>query len=114
MLLHALAGNDILLKFIQILLRETIILYKFSCLQNLSKVIVSTTNKPDIKYFGISETPFKDCCRNQTRDFRHKESVRSTELTKYIWKLKDEGETPSTTRCLLSTVLPKEVFVDYV
>ena len=24
------------------------------------KVIVSATNKPDKKYFGISETPFKD------------------------------------------------------
>ena len=68
------------------------------------RAIVSAIHKPDKKYFGISETPFKDRYNNHTRDFRHKEYVNSTELSKYIWKLKDEGETPSIT----------EVFVDYV
>ena len=56
------------------------------------RAIVSAINKPDKKYFGISETPFKDRYNNHTRDFRHKEYVNSTELSKYIWKLKDEGE----------------------
>ena len=46
---------------------------------------------------GIFETPFKDRYNNLTRDFRHKEYVNSTELSKYMWKLKDEGETPSIT-----------------
>ena len=79
------------------------------------RAIVSAIHKPDKKYFGISETPFKDRYNNQTRDFKHKEYVNSTELSKYIWKLKDEGETPSITWiCLLSIVVREEVFVDYV
>ena len=61
------------------------------------RAIVSAIHKSDKKYFGISETPFKDRYNNHTRDFRHKEYVNSTELSKYIWKLKDEGETPSIT-----------------
>ena len=59
------------------------------------KATVSVTNRPDVKYFGISETAFRDSYRNHTRDFRHKEYINSTELSKYIWKLKDEGGTPS-------------------
>ena len=39
------------------------------------KPVVSATNKPDKKYFGISETPFKDQNRNHMRDFRHREHV---------------------------------------
>ena len=46
--------------------------------------IVSAINKPDKKNFGISETPFKDRYNNHMRDFRHKEYVISTELSKYI------------------------------
>ena len=56
------------------------------------RAIVSAIHKPDKKYFGISETPSKDHYNNHTRDFRHKEYVNKTELSKYIWKLKDEGE----------------------
>ena len=68
------------------------------------RAIVSAINKPDKKYFGISETSFKDRYNNHTRDFRHKEYVNSTELSKYIWKLKDEGETPSITWNIMSVV----------
>ena len=46
--------------------------------------IVSAINKPDKKYFEISKTPFKDRYNNHMRDFRHKEYVISTELSKYI------------------------------
>ena len=68
------------------------------------KAIVSTTNKPDKKYFGMYETPFKDRYRNHTRDFRHKKYVNSTELSKYFWKLKEEGETLSVTWNIMSVV----------
>ena len=70
----------------------------------LYKAIVSVTNKPDKKYFGISETPFRDRYRNHTRDFRHKEYVNNTGLSKYICKLKDEGKAPSITWNILSTL----------
>ena len=68
------------------------------------RAIVSAIHKPDKKYFRISETPFKDCYNNHMRDFRHKGYVNSTELSKYIWKLKDEGETPSITWNTMSVV----------
>ena len=51
---------------------------------------VSTKNKPDKEYFGISEILFEECYGNHARDFRHKGYVSGTELSKYIWKLKDE------------------------
>ena len=51
---------------------------------------------------GISETSFKDRYNNHTRDFRHKEYVNSMELSKYIWKLKDKGKTPSITWNIMS------------
>ena len=54
------------------------------------KAVVSQPSKPDNKYFGISETSFKDRFRNHTRDFCHKKYVNSTELSKCMWKLKDE------------------------
>ena len=54
------------------------------------KALVSANNKSDKKYFGIAETSFIDRFRNHTRDFHHKKYGSSTELSKYIWKLKDE------------------------
>ena len=66
------------------------------------KPVVSATNKPDKKYFGISETPFKDRHRNHTRDFTHTEYVNRAQLFEYIWKLKYEDETPSVTWNIMS------------
>ena len=48
------------------------------------KHLLSAPSKSDKKYFGITETSFKDCFRNHTRDFRHKKYVSSTELSKYM------------------------------
>ena len=53
---------------------------------------VENATKSETKfYFGLIETPFKDRFRNHTRDFNHKTSSKSTELSKYIWALKDIG-----------------------
>ena len=54
------------------------------------KAVVLASSKPDKKNFGIAETSFKVCFRNHTREFRHKKYVNSSELSKYMWKLKDE------------------------
>ena len=56
---------------------------------------VLTIRKPAKKDFRTAKTSFKDCFRNQTRDFRHKNYVNSTEISKYMWKLKDEKITAS-------------------
>ena len=42
-------------------------------------------------YFGVAQTPFKERFRNYNRDFNHEQYIRSTELSKYIWLLKDAG-----------------------
>ena len=48
-------------------------------------------NKDHKFYFGVAQTPFKERFRNQNRDFNHKQYVNCTELSKYIWLLKDAG-----------------------
>ena len=45
-------------------------------------------------YYGVSETPFKERFRNHTKEFKHAKYRNSTELSKYIWKLKDASITP--------------------
>ena len=54
------------------------------------KSVVSAPGKPDKKFFDVAETSFKDPFSNHTRDFRHNRYVNSTELSKYMWKLKEE------------------------
>ena len=45
-------------------------------------------------YFGLTETPFKDQFGNHIRDTKYKTYSKSTELSKYIWDLKDKGLNP--------------------
>ena len=52
--------------------------------------VVSAPIKPDKKCFSIAETTFKDRSRNHARDIRLKKYASSTELSKYMWKLKNE------------------------
>ena len=48
-------------------------------------------------YFGVSETPFKERFKNHKKEFAHKKYWNSTELSKYIWQLKDANITPIVT-----------------
>ena len=43
-------------------------------------------------YFGISETEFKSRYNNHTMSFRNQTHENDTELSKYIWSLKDENK----------------------
>ena len=65
------------------------------------KATVLTTNTPDshppptstpiVKiYIGASEK-FKDRYHNHTKSFRHREYSKDTELSKFIWELKDKN-----------------------
>ena len=47
-----------------------------------------------LKTIGLAETPFKDRYRNHKKDFNHKKYCNSTELSKYIWQLKDSDIIP--------------------
>ena len=42
-------------------------------------------------YIGLTDTSFKECYRNHTRDFRNHHYEKSTELSKYIWRLKKKA-----------------------
>ena len=55
------------------------------------KATVTAPSRPTKIYYGLTEPPFKDRYHNHTSSFRRKDSTTSTELSKYIWKLKDEG-----------------------
>ena len=46
------------------------------------------------KYLGAAETSFKERYSNHTRDFKHKKYMKYTELSKYIWSLKNQSITP--------------------
>ena len=48
-------------------------------------------------YLGVSETPFKERFRNHKKEFTHKEYRNSTELSKYIWQLKNANIAPIVT-----------------
>ena len=46
-------------------------------------------------YFGLYKTPLKERCNNHTKSFRNEASNKETELSKYIWLLKDNDKAPS-------------------
>ena len=52
--------------------------------------MVPTSSKSDKKGVDVAKLWFEDHFRNHAIDFRHEKYVNSTELSKYMWKLKDE------------------------
>ena len=56
--------------------------------------ITNNANDEHKKYLGASETSFKERYNNHTRDFKHKKYMESTELSKYIWCLKNQRIRP--------------------
>ena len=53
-----------------------------------AKVTRSDNNQSET-YIGLTESEFKTCYRNHTNSFRNAKSKNSTELSKYIWHLKE-------------------------
>ena len=49
------------------------------------------TNNECKEYFGTAEGEFKLRYNNHTMSFRHKKREKDTELSKYLWKLKEEN-----------------------
>ena len=56
--------------------------------------ITNNTNDEHKKYLGAAETSFKERYSNHTRGFKHKKCMKCTELSKYIWSLKNHGIPP--------------------
>ena len=56
------------------------------------KASVSTPSKPVRCYYGLTEGPFKTRYNAHTRSFRAEQCRRDTELSKYVWELKDQNK----------------------
>ena len=54
------------------------------------KATVTTENK-SMNYFGTSDSDFKIRFYNHTKSFRHRVYENDSELSKYLWTLKDRG-----------------------
>ena len=76
---------------------------------------IENDKNPDTKfYFGLTATSFKERFRNHTRDFTHKQYIKSTELSKYIWDLKEAGITPIVKWSRKFTVIQKLIIANCV
>ena len=63
-----------------------------NCLQSAiiyQAIVTRTDNNTSESYVGLTENNFKTRYRNHTASFRNTRSRNSTELSKYIWTLKD-------------------------
>ena len=57
------------------------------------KATVTTSNTNSTKhYIGMTASTFKERYRNHIKSFNHKRYSNDTELSKYIWKLKDNKQ----------------------
>ena len=63
-------------------------------------------------YFGVAQTPFKERFRNHNRNFNHKQYIKSTKLSKYIWSLKGAG-TPYAIDRLIAAKVKGSTKVNY-
>ena len=55
-----------------------------------SAEIITDSHQPSKFYLGICETEFKTRFNIHKKSFRHRENEKDTELSKYIWELKDK------------------------
>ena len=53
--------------------------------------VLTNLNNSKKLYIGVADAAFKERYRNHTRDFRNQHYEKSTELLKYIWRLKKKG-----------------------
>ena len=72
-----------------------------------------TNNKTDEHnyYYGISDTPFKDRYENHKTSFRHRSHLTASGLSKYYWKLIDNGAVP-TNKFSIATRVKRNTFID--
>ena len=51
--------------------------------------VTNNTDMVEKIYFGLCKTPFKEMYRNHTSCFRLQSRSKDTELSKYVWELKN-------------------------
>ena len=70
-------------------------------------IITNDTDDERKIYIGACETTFKERYRNHIKDIKHRKYIKSTELSKYVWSLKDEGKTPIIHWRIIKTIRSK-------
>ena len=71
--------------------------------------VKNLTNDEKKFYLGVTETPFKERFGNHRRDFKHSKYRNSTELSKYVWELKDAPISPVTEWSIVTKVLQNTI-----
>ena len=69
--------------------------------------VKNLTNDENKFYLGVTETPFKERFGNHTWGFKYPKYRDSTELSKYIWELKDANISPEIEWSIVKKVLSK-------
>ena len=74
-----------------------------------SSIIYETTIKQETgtvkKYYGLAEGPFKTRWGNHRKAFKDRRYENDTELSKYIWKIKDQQSTQCATELPTGTTV---------
>ena len=75
----------------------------------ISKVIYQAEisndqNDEKKRYIGLTETTFKTRYGNHVKSFKHRKYSKETELSKYIWELKDDNKVPIIKWKILKTI----------
>ena len=72
-----------------------------------------TNNKTDEHkyYYGISDTPFKECYENHKTYVRHRSHLTTSDLSKYYCKLVDNGAVP-TVKCSIAKRVKGYTFIN--
>ena len=66
--------------------------------------ITNDKDQENKTYIGLTETPFKDRYRNHVKSFNNKKYQKETELSKYIWELKDDHKEPMIKWSILKSI----------
>ena len=66
--------------------------------------VENNANKGTKIYFALAETPFKVWFANHNKDFNHGQYKKSTELSKYMWSLKEDQITSRIRRSIFEKV----------
>ena len=69
--------------------------------------VKNLTNDQKKLYFGFTGTPFKERFGNHTQNFKHPKYRNSTELSNYVWELKDAHISPVIEWSIVTKVLSK-------
>ena len=71
--------------------------------------VTNNMNDEKMFYIGLTSNTFKERCTNHKTSFKHKKCEKETELSKYIWKLKDLNQVPSNGLILRKSVVERQV-----